>query len=47
MSPNDIMLLDNSLKVRVVRELPDGQVIIAIGADTHVVEAGALSTIEG
>lgn len=45
-TPGQQLLLDRSLKVRFVRSLPEGRAIIAVGADTRIVDCLILSEEE-
>ena len=45
-TPGQQLLLDRSLKVRFVRALPEGRAIIAVGADTRIVDCLILSEEE-
>lgn len=46
LSPGKTVLYDRSLKVKVVREIDNGQVIVQVGADTRIVAAVTLSEEE-
>lgn len=42
-TPGQTAYYDRALKVQIVRDLKDGRVIVAVGADTRIVDSVTLS----